>query len=461
MKINGLIPGMPGASSSGVVDQIMQVEKLPLEAARQRREKIVSEKNEYKSFSGLVEGLGSALEGLKSPMSFAKMKLESSHPDIINGVAQAGAQIGSWNMEVRDLARVDRHLAFGLPDADKTEVGFGWLAVEGAGGAVHEIVIDPGATLNDVASKINAAGAGVKAMVVNSGIGDEPWRLMVSSERTGEAARISIDADTTFLDFREQVRGRNLDIKFEDMDVSRATNDVPDLLGSVSLKANKAAPGTNVQVSVSHDIDATMSGIKTFAEKYNQIAGYVHQQSKIDPATKLASGQIASDSSVRTVMRSLQSNISGTVLTEGKFRSLADVGITTNAKTGELNVDEGKLKAALAEDYDGVTKIFARTETGPGVADRLSEAVKNLQNSQTGALGLRQKSLDKVIRSQDQVIERQMRRMEERESQLRSQFDRLQSKMTMLQGQQDFLAARFGGASSGAEMMAASPQKAS
>jgi len=443
------VQGIIGTASSGLVDQIIQVEKLPIEAAKSRREKVVAERNEYKSFAGMMDGLGSALEGLRSADKFTRLKLESSHPDIIDGVVEAGAQVGTWQMEVRDLAKVDRQLSFGFEDADKTPVGFAYMAIEGAGGKVSELVINPGATLNDVASQINNAGAGVKAMVINTGISDEPVRLMVSSEKTGEAARISIDPDTTFMEFKEQVRGSDLDLKFEGVDVKRSGNELPDLLNAVKLNAKRAEPGTAVQVSVGHDVDATMSGIKQFAEKYNDIAGYVNSQSRLDPTTQRASGALGGDSTVRSVMRSLQSNISGTVLGEGKFRTLADVGITTNAKSGQLDVDETKLKAALTEDYAGVSKIFARSETGPGVADRLAQAVKNIQSPQSGPLGTRTKSLDNMIRQQDQAIDRQSRRLEAREAQIRGQFERMQTKMMTLQGQQDFLAARFGGGGGG------------
>ena len=144
-------------------------------------------------------------------------------------------------------------------------------------------------------------------------------------------------------------------------------------------------------------------------------------------------------------MRSLQGNMSGIAASgDGKFKTLADVGITTNPKTGTLNVDDAKLKSALASDYDGVAKIFARSESGEGVAERLSKAVKHLQSDEGGAVKGRLKTLDTVIRQHDQNIDRQSRRMETREADLRRKFNGLDSKLAAMQGQQQFLSAKFG-----------------
>ena len=460
MRINSSVgPNIDGGigqtASAGVVDKILEVEKLPLATAAKRRERVVQERNEFNSLGSMLGDLGGALEGLRSPVSFAKLRADSSHPDILDGVVSGPAKTGTYEFEVSGLAKAEKHLAFGFPDADVTEVGFGFLAIEQGQAEPLEVVIEPGATLKDVADRINTVSSDVRASIINTGAAADPFRLMVSSVKTGEEARISIDPDTTFLEFKNQVAGQNLGLKFEDVEVTRQENQVSDLVEGLALTAKRAEPGTKVQFNVTHDVEATATGIKEFADKYNKVASYIQNQSAIDPATGKSAGTLSADSSLRSVMRTLQGNLSGAVagghagLQNSTFRTLADIGITTNPKTGTLNLDESKLKAALAADYEGVARIFTRTENGEGVAERLSGAVKRLQSSDGGPLKGRLRALDTMIKQQDQHIERQTRRFESREADLRRRFDGLDAKMAVMKGQQEYLAQKFGSSASG------------
>lgn len=449
MRINGTGPGagsLGGVDTNSMVDRIMEAERIPVEQVKARKGRTTAEKNEYGKLAGMLDALGGAANGLRLPAGFTKMAVESSHPDIIDGLVDGPAAPGSYELEVRGLAQADKHLDFGFPDRDKTPVGFGYMEIERADGHPMEVAVPPGSTLNDVVDKINGSGAGVRASVVNTGFPEDPFKLLVTSEKTGEAAKVNIDADTTFLDFKNIKEGRNLDVLFEDVAVTREDNKLNDLLSGVKLNAKRSEPGTRVQVNVTHDVDKTTDGIKDFVDKYNQVAKFANQQYQLDPATQRG-GQLMGDSNLRTVMRNLQTQISqGLPAADGqKYRSLAEVGITTNAKTGELQVDETKLKGALASDYEGVAKLFTASESGQGVAARLSDAVKSLKDPVAGAVPSRIRALDNIIKQQDQQIERQNRRLEQREEGLRRQFSALQGKVQTLDAQGMYMQARFGG----------------
>lgn len=449
MRINGL-SSMIGST---MVDQINEMDRLPVEQSKKRRDKVTGDRNEFNSFAGLLDGLGGALDGLKTPSAFTKLKIDSSHPELLDGDIVGPAEVGSYEFEVKGLAKVDRQLAFGFADPDKTPVGFGFMQVA-QGDKKLDVVIDPGSTLRNVADKINEVGGGmVKAMVVNTGAVEDPFRLMVSSLETGEDAQISIDEDTTFTEFKNQVTGSNLDLNFEDISVTRAKNSFKDLIDGVQLRAKQAEPGTKIQFDVKHDVGSTFDGIKSFVDKYNQLADFTHKQVQVDTRTGRA-GNLAGDSTLRTVMRRLQSAISSpsalnhAAAQEGSMqnaiKNLSEIGITTNAKTGSLQINEDKVKAALAENYQGVAGIFANTENGEGLAGRLDQAIKQLKDRETGAITTRLKGLDAKIQDQDKQIERQVQRVEERQKQTEARFARLDAKLAGMQGQEAFFGAAFG-----------------
>ena len=252
------MPGMASGIDPKMIDQLIQVEKIPVETAKKRREAVVEEKKEYEKLNTALNELDGALNKLKTRGDFNRLKVDSSNPDIIEGVAASMALPGSYEFEVRALARSEKELAMGFPDKDKTAVGFGFMQIEREDGDPLELEIQPDATLKDVAQQINDLGSGLRAMVVNTKYNPDSFRLLVLSEKSGSESKINIDPDTTFLEFKEQVVGRSLDVLFEDVPVTNDENTLTELIDGVTFNVKRSEPGTRVQVNIAYDVDATI-----------------------------------------------------------------------------------------------------------------------------------------------------------------------------------------------------------
>jgi flagellar hook-associated protein 2 len=373
------------------------------------------------------------------------VKLDSSHPDIIDGSVTPGALLGTYELEVRSLARTEKELAYGFPDMDQTPVGFGFLTIElEEGGSPIEVVVEPYTTLDKLAMQINDSNAGVKAMVINTKYEPDPYRLLIISEKSGKEAKFTVDSDTTFLEFKEQVTGRNLDVLFEDVPVTDDDNVLDELISQVSLQVRRAEPGTRVQVNIVHDLDATVEGIKTFVDNYNKIAEYINGQFVQDPQTG-SYGSLSGEQSLKMIMRQLQQALQSFPKERQKFNTIAEIGITTDPKGGQLQFDETKVRAALTEDYDSVAKLFIRSEGSTGVAERLAESLKTLRDPGAGVLRSRVRGLDQMIKNQDKDIERRERQLQQKEETIRRQFSSLENNLADLSAQGNFLKQRFGG----------------
>ena len=442
-RISGLSGS--GFDSKKIVDSLMEVERIPIEAAEQRKKVIDAEKEEFEKLQTFISELDSALNAIKTRSDFFKMKVESSDPDVIEGTVATAAQIGSYEFEIRSLAKNEKELAYGFPDKDETHVGFGYMMIRREDKEPpFELQIDPGSTLQDVANQINDKVTGMRASVINTKIDPNPYRLIVISQESGKEASIAIDSDTTYLEFKEQVKGQNLDILFEDVEVQDEDNNLEDLLDGVTFQVKKAKPGEKVTINVAHDVELTMESIKTFVEKYNQIADYISVQSKVDPGTKRG-GTLAGDSSLRYIMRGLQSSFTVPKNTGGKYTLLAQVGITTDAKTGKLNLEDSKVQAALAEDYESVAQLFIKSPQGDGVAALLSSKLRQMNDTTSGVIKSRIRSLDRMIDNQDKLIERKERQLIQKEDSLRRRFGNLETQLAESQSQGSFIAAKLGG----------------
>ncbi len=440
---------MPGATSGlfdpKIVEQLIEAEKIPIEQAQKRKEQNTKVKDEFGKVDKMITDLDTSLNGIKSKQNFYKLKVESSHPDIIDGTITGYALTGTYEFEVRGLARSSKQLAYGFPDKNETPVGFGYMLVEREDLDDFEVVVEPGATLQDVAQQINDAEAGVKALIINTKYYPESYRLLVISEKSGNEANVYIDEDTTFLEFREQVEGRNLDVLFEDVPVTDEDNDLDELVDGVVFNCHRSEPGTRVQVNIVHDIDATLEAIQEWVNKYNAVASYINEQYVIDPQTKRA-GILAPEGAIKTIQRHLQGSIGQAVETRGKYMTLSEIGITTDPKTGLLNLDETKVRGALAEDYDAVAKLFIHDRDTTGVGERMANEVKNLKEPVAGVLKSRMRGLDKIIKGQDEEIATKERMMEQKEDQIRRRFTSLEGRLSGLKAQGDFLSQKLGGA---------------
>lgn len=439
---------MPGATTGlfdpNVVQQLIELEKEPIRAAERRKEQFETERNEFQKIQDMVFGLDSALNSLKTRADFYKMKIESSHPDIIDGVVEGFALPGTYEFEVRGLARTDKELAYGFPDRDKTPVGFGYMMIQRQDkGDEIEVIIEPGSNLQDVVNTINDQDAGVKAMIINTKYKPDPYRLLVISEESGKEAKIFIDEDTTFLEFKKQVLGRNLDVLFEDVPVTDNDNILEDLVDGVVFNVHRSEPGTRVQVNIVYDVDAAVESIGEFVEKYNELAKAINDQFQINPETNRA-GILAADGSIKMIMRRLQSSLIQPINTGGKFSTLSEIGITTNPKTGELDYNESKVRQSLSEDYNSVAKLFIRSQESLGVAARLADSIQVLRDPSNGVLRTKMRTLERIIKNQDQEIEKRERALEDREESIRRRFTALESQLAGLKAQGDFLSQRFG-----------------
>lgn len=438
-------PGLKAAGiDPGMVEKLVEVQKIPLQSAQKRREKTVAEKKEVEALNGLLSELDGTLANLKTRYDFYKLKLDSSHPDIVDGTVAAGALLGTYEMEVRAMARSEKELAYGFPDKDKTPVGFGFMLIERDDGEEVEIEVEPYTTLQDLANQINDSEAGVKAMVINTKYYPDAYRLLVISEQSGKEAQIYLDEDTTFLEFKEQVTGRNLDVLFEDVPVTDEDNTLDELIDGVTLSIRRSEPGTRIQISVVHDLDTTVEGIKNFVDKYNSVANFINGQFLENPDTGQY-GILSGDSSIKLVMRQLQTALVALPKGGEKFNTLTEIGISTNPKTGELSFNESKVRESLTEDYDSVANLFIRTSKSVGVAEALAQKLKNFRDPGFGAMKSRIRALDKIIDGHDKEIERRERQLESKEASIRRRFTALETTLSSLQGQSNFLKARFGG----------------
>jgi flagellar hook-associated protein 2 len=366
---------------------------------------------------------------------------------VYTATATSAASPGSYDVKVAQLAKAHQlaSTAFG---STSTVVGTGTLTI-GLGSNSFGVTIDStNSTVSGIRDAINNASGntGVRATIVSAVDG---VHLILASSKTGAANKISVA--TTSVDGLAQLTYNSpSDVAHytqlsEALDSSifisifehhSATNVVSDAINGVTFTLKKESPDDAVTLNVSANTSAAATRIKNFVSQYNAAYTQINDLGKYDAETGKG-GPLIGDALVRSVMSEMRRGASDPVtgLTgNGAITSLAQVGITT-AKDGTLLLDDNKLNAALATNFDGVGALFGSAN---GIAARLSTAV-TARLSAKAEIASRNQSLDvrsKAVTKDQSILDAHMAKLE---ATYRAQFTALDTAMAKMQSTSSYL----------------------
>ncbi len=204
-------------------------------------------------------------------------------------------------------------------------------------------------------------------------------------------------------------------------------------LQGIEFSLNSSNVNETVIVNVSTDVDAVVDKVKTFVDEYNKLttdigkilgeATYRDYAPLTDAQKenmtekqielweeKAKSGLLRNDSIISMIQQNIKSAIlQDVVLSDGTSINLNSIGIQTKsyssaATSGELQIDEEKLRAAITNNPSGVIELFFAT---PSDSD-LNTSDRNLSTSQVQEkrkqCGLFNRITDVMVNGMSQII---------------------------------------------------------
>ncbi|GAB5453017.1 MAG: hypothetical protein Hals2KO_33450 [Halioglobus sp.] len=385
-----------GLDIESLVTQLIAAERAPVEnRLLQQDARITAELSAFGTFKGALSAFQSSLADLASPGNFGRRVGNSSDEDILEALSDGTAVNGSYDITVGQLAQA-HSLASGAYASSDTEVGTGTLTLrfgttdytppdpgpESYNGftvnperGVATITIDASNnTLEGVRDAINAADTGVNATIVNDGSG---FRLLLSSEQTGAENSIEISVDDTgdgdsldnaglsALAFNSSANNLSQTVAAEDasftvngLQISSADNVVTDVIEGLDFTLKDVTGSAPVTVNVTEDTDALKEIITGFVDGFNGFVQTTNALTAFDTATGSA-GALNGDFSVRSIVGQLRQVLVNAVEGfDGPFSNLSELGISTQSD-GTLAIDDARMDAVLAQNYDDIVGIFA------------------------------------------------------------------------------------------------------
>ena len=301
-----------------------------------------------------------------------------------------------------------------------------------------EEVFTKNLTLNDLANRINNArytASGKKtALDIRANYDSVSDGFSLANSKTGDSNKINLTVDTTSSSAAHtttllnnlklgvvsngtigpamtlttssptttsmEAAGTNANVKIDGRDYNNLQeNNLT--VGGVTYTFKKPTPvGTPATVNVAQDQEKLVENVKKFVEEYNALLDELnklynnrgHQdygvltKSQEEGMTKdqvekwnakAKEGLLFRDNYIRSIIGDLRDAVINRVQSvPGRYSTLSSIGITAKNQTGHLQLDETKLKNAIAAEPDAVNRLISYDDENDdygnnGVASRI------------------------------------------------------------------------------------------
>jgi len=162
--------------------------------------------------------------------------------------------------------------------------------------------------------------------------------------------------------------------------ISRDSNTVDNVIPGVTLTLKQANSNAAIQIGVTTDTSAIKANIEKFISAVNEVRTALQALTKVSNSSGTATGSLLTGNyGVQIIGTQLKDvvtdlglgfNVYNSTTGSGDYySSLSQLGISTDADEssstyGQLILDEDKLDAALKQDSEGVSKLFAANYDG-------------------------------------------------------------------------------------------------
>lgn len=454
---------MPSISSMGAgsgIDIRSLIDKLVAAEGESRVKKL--DKDEatklnkitgYSNLKSVLVDFKQSLYNLKDLDELTKRTATSSDASIYTAtVNSSNIKSSSYNIQVNTLAKAQKLSSkdFASPS---TLVGTGTLEFTIDQNVYSLEINTQNQSLSGIKDKINESfkEVGISASIVTV---DTGTRLVLSAQKTGIANSFTVavsqdsDANNSNNSGLSQLISSNLTViqtasdaavKIDNLVVTSSENSIEDAIEGVTINLLKADPNIDHGLTLSLDKASTQLKITQFVSSYNATLSMIKDLSGYESnGFEGQAGILIGDATVRGIQESLRKEFNTAISTNSAvgFKLLSQIGITTNAKTGELQIDALKLSKSLDNNLDEVGKLFAN-ETD-GLALRLDKSLNAY--TQTGGvlysriIGMNESIID--IKKQRIDLEMRLQKLEQR---LIAQFTAMDSIVSGLNNMGDFL----------------------
>jgi flagellar hook-associated protein 2 len=447
-----------GLDSEGIINALMSVERRPVSLLVQQTTGIKTQLSSIGQLQSLAATMRDKAAAISSVSLWGQTALTSSDPTSVTGSSSSSSAIGRYAVKVSALAASQTSTSAAFATSDST-LNEGSLTIElgawagtaftaKAGSSPVSITVGAGETsLASIRDKINAAGAGVTASIINDANGA---RLSLRSTATGEVNGFRITATETVDDSNvatglsalgvdgtptspmglDQPAG-NARAEINGIDIVSATNTLTNVADGLNLTLGKVTTAA-IEVVVASDTAAVKTAITDFVTAFNALATYIRDQTKYNEESKTGA-PLQGNRTVIGFQWQLRGVINQGSTASSTWSNLSEVGIEMKAD-GTLGISTSDLDDAL-ENPDELRKLLATDAadtTSSGFMDRFKDLGNSVLDTTTGSLETLEQSLQARVERNDDRQSQMEDRLVSTEARIRAQYQALDTSMARL-----------------------------
>lgn len=454
-----------GLDLNGLLDKLTKAEQQRLTPYTTKQSSYNAQLTGYGTLKGALE----KFDNLSKEMAkedFFKATTATEH-DAFKITTNAKAVPGNYVVEVNKLAQAQT-----LTTQAKVSDQGAKLGAEGvsdrsltitAGNPPKATKIplsDDQTSLVELRDAINSAKAGVTASIMR--VGDNDYQLAISSSTTGENNKISLQVDNddqlgdilnynatrgTTTAMKQTVAPQDAELMVNGTAIKRSTNSISDALQGVTIDLKTKTKTDEPQhLVISTNTAGTTDKIKEWVDSYNSLLDTFNALSKFTPvktgeAPNPTNGPLLGDNTLRGIQSSIKSALSA-AQDNPELKGLGNLGISTNTKTGKLEIDSAKLKKAMDEKPDQVSNFFVGNGKDTGMATEIHNEIQNYIKS-GGIIENSTKSINTNLDRLNSQITTVTASIQNTIDRYKQQFVQLDTMMSKMNGTSNYLAQQF------------------
>jgi flagellar hook-associated protein 2 len=432
-----------GIDLNTMLTSIINAERAPINALDTKISAANSKISLYGTLKSKLDALQTAADTLQYPSRLSALSAASSDTTVLGATAAYTAAVGSYGVEVTQLASTQKSFTSAYDAGTTFGPGDLNFTVGGVAAASISLTNPAGSSLQEVSDAINSAKIGVTATMITDSAGKQ--RMVLSGDKSGagngfsltsaltvsgtQASLASFDTATVGLNRSD---AQDAKMKIDGIEVISSTNTFSNVAG-LTLTAVKM--GTS-NVAVQNDSTKITTAVKAFVDGYNAVVSLIKTNSNYDATTKTAQA-FNGDGTTRSLLDTL-GNARTTVPTElasAPLKTLSALGISIQTN-GQLTLDSAKLTTAISTSATDVvtalnaygksfsTDVTAVLASNGAVSNRmnsLTSTVSRYKDNQA-ALEIRVSLVEKRYRSQFTALDKLVSSMQTTSSYLTQQL---------------------------------------
>ncbi len=182
-----------GVLTSNVIDKLKKAdEEVMVKPLEDKLDLIKKRDKALTQFITIASTVKGDIVDLAEGTAFAKVSTNVSGSSV-SVIANDGVKPQNFDINVESLAKNDIYESTGFASLDTQITSKDATIHIGVGGATVNLNLKAGTTLSELKDTINNANIGITAQIINTGIGDNPYKLILKADDTGKDNTIHFD----------------------------------------------------------------------------------------------------------------------------------------------------------------------------------------------------------------------------------------------------------------------------